>query len=317
MALVSHARPIPDVLRDEKTPPRIRRLLAEITAVKTFGEKNGLKPTSNYQDYVQLDRPSVVWAVSACKPLEFKSQEWHFPIVGSFPYLGWFHHENAKNFAQSLRAEGWDVDVRGVGAYSTLGWFRDAVLSTMISEGPDALGDLVNVVLHESVHATVYIAGQSVFNESLASFVADHLTVSYLDQFRGPESDEKQSYLKRVERWRQMQARLHAVYLELEKLYAGAEAAPEKLERKKHILSQAQSELHLKADVNNATLVQYKTYSTGGQEFDRLLHACGSDWSRFIAAAKALSGRDFAQSQMQDLNPTLLQAIKSCQGHGQ
>src|SRR4029078_3952588 len=134
------------------------------------------------------DRPAAVWVVSACEQLRFRSKEWHFPIVGSFPYLGWFDLEQAKAFADELRAESWDVDVRGAHAYSTLGWFRDAVLSTMIPEGKEALGELVNVVLHESVHATVYIEGQAFFNESIASFIADRLTDHYLIQTRGNKS---------------------------------------------------------------------------------------------------------------------------------
>src|SRR5205814_2292022 len=100
--------------------------------------------------------PVAVWVVSACEPLRFHSKEWGFLFVGSFPYLGWFDLENARRFRDELRAEGWDADLRGAAAYSTLGYFRDAVLSSMIPEGDEALGELVNVVLHESVHATLY-----------------------------------------------------------------------------------------------------------------------------------------------------------------
>src|SRR5206468_11910645 len=132
--------------------------------------------------------------VSACEKLRFQSKVWNFPFVGSFPYLGWFDLEDGRSFARELKAEDngkWDVDLRGAAAYSTLGWFRDPVVSSMIPEGKEALGELVDVVLHESTHATYYISGQAFFNESIASFVADKLTPFYLDAKLGKGSEEK------------------------------------------------------------------------------------------------------------------------------
>ncbi|MBI2712508.1 MAG: aminopeptidase, partial [Bdellovibrio sp.] len=154
--LLNRARPIAEVLQDERTPLRVRNLLKEIDPVKSFGEAQGLRPTHNYTEYVKLDRDAAVWVVSACEKLKFESKEWNFPIAGAFPYLGWFDLQTAQEFAEELRKEGWDVDLRGAQAYSTLGWFRDSVLSTMIPPGEGALSSLVNVVLHESVHATLY-----------------------------------------------------------------------------------------------------------------------------------------------------------------
>ncbi len=110
MALINHARPISEVLKDEKVSPRTKALLAEIAPIKLFGEQKGLKPTHNYTDFVKLDRPAAVWVVSASRPLQFEAKEWDFPCVGSFPYLGWFDKDDAKNFSKELGSEGWDVD---------------------------------------------------------------------------------------------------------------------------------------------------------------------------------------------------------------
>ncbi len=174
--LMLRARDLDRAVADPHVPARIRGLLAQVGAIKKFGERHSLRPTGNYHRYVELDRPVVVWVVQASDPLRFHSKTWWFPIVGRVPYLGWFERDAAYDFARELREEGLDVDVGGAEAYSTLGWFDDPVLSTMISDGDEAIGELADVVLHESVHATLYVDGQTRFNESLAEFTSDRLT---------------------------------------------------------------------------------------------------------------------------------------------
>ncbi len=294
MALIHHARPIPVVIADERTPPKIRELLSEIPSIKKFGEGRGLKATANYQEYVKLDRSHAVYVVSACETLRFSEKRWGFPLVGSFPYLGWFDRGNAENYAQGLRAEGWDVDVRGAAAFSTLGWFRDAVLSTMISDGQESLGDLINVVLHESVHATVYVNGQADFNESLASFVADRMTLEYFDQVKGAGSEQKQAYVRAESAGKERVERFHVTYEKLKAVYASEMSDSEKLAEKSRILGELKSELQLKREINNATLAQFKTYRSGGPEFEGLWSRCENSWPRFMKAVGRLESQDFA-----------------------
>ena len=302
LSLLNHARPIVEVLKDEKESPRIRGLLAEIPKIKSFGEKNGVRATSNYQEYVRLDRAAAVWVVSAARPLQFTSKEWSFPIVGRFPYLGWFDLKNAKSYAKELEGEGWDVDVRGAGAYSTLGWFRDPILSSMIFAGNEALGELVNVVLHESVHATVYISGQAYFNESLASFVADHLTPLYL----GSQSELKVAWEKNEAEGKTRAQKLHEAYESLSRLYAiASKSDEEKLREKKTFLDQLRSELGWKRPLNNAALIQFKTYTSASSDFERVWLACGGSSSRFLTLMLQLKEHDFQKNQQDDLKPVL------------
>ena len=239
--------------------------------------------------------------LSACEPLRFHSKTWSFPIAGDFPYLGWFDLRSAKDYARDLAGDGWDVDLRGAPAYSTLGWFHDPVLSSMIARGPEALGDLVDVVLHESVHATLHLEGQALFNESLASFVADRLTSRYLE--RSPRA--KQAWEGAVQRGEVASKELHAAYLELEKLYASDRSSSDKLAQKATVLASLQQKLKMRP-ITNATLVQHQTYSSGGEGFARLLEACRGDFHCFFDKLRTLKPDSFARPHQEDLDAVLL-----------
>lgn len=267
---------------------RTRNLLAEVPRIKAFGERNGLRHTKNYRRYVWLDRPAVVWVVSACDPLRFRPMTWKFPIVGSITYTGWFDRDEAKEYARGLADKGWDIDVRPSGAYSTLGWFDDPILSTMISPGPEALGDLADVVLHETLHATFYVPGQSTLNESVASFFGDKLAVRYLDETIGPDSKEKAEFLALRERGEARGASMKKAYFALEALYASGRPRDEKLAEKRAIVDALRSELQTKRPITNASLIQYKTYGSGREELEALFTACGEDFRRMLGALERL-----------------------------
>ncbi|MFZ9596053.1 MAG: aminopeptidase [Bdellovibrionia bacterium] len=304
-SLLSRARPIVEVLQDVRIPRRTRDLLGEIQLIKRFAEAHGIRPTGNYTHYVNLDRPAAVWVVSASPPLRFESKQWSFPGFGSFPYLGWFHLDRARAFQKELQDEGWDVDLRGAQAYSTLGWFKDPILSSMISEGPEALGALVNVVIHESVHATLYISTQSYFNESLASFVADRLTPVYLDQTRGLNSPEKQAYLTAQKKNQADFKRLSVAYHELEVLYSSSQPDQKKRDEKALILGRLKADLKRSKDLNNATLMQYKTYNTGESDFEQVFQASHENWKEFLLTLKKLNEASFDHPQQENFGPVL------------
>ncbi len=261
---------------------RTRGLLAEVAPIKAFGERHGLRATASYRTFVNLERRAVVWVVSACDPLSFRSKTWSFPVTGSITYLGWFHHDDARAFGDDLRRHGWDVDVRPSSAYSTLGFFDDPVLSTMFVEGEGALGELADTILHESLHATYFVPGQSTLNESVASFVGGKLAVTYLDETRGKASKAKAAYVD-IEDWMEARgARMKTAYAALAALYAKDLPPAEKKSQKTRILEDLRAATHAKGDLNNATLVQYKTYGSGQEELLRLYASCGESWPRFL-----------------------------------
>ncbi len=310
--LLAAGRPLSVAGRDPKTPPRIRRLISWVPELKGFGVSRGLHPTENYARYADLQRNAAVWVVQGCAPLKFETRRWAFPIVGTVPYLGFFEEPAARAYGAELaRAEALDVDVRPAAAYSTLGWFRDPVLSTMISEGDDALGDLANVVLHESVHATFYVTGQSAFDESLASFVGDHLTEEWLLLRLGLGSREARAWVDSQRRYSLRVARFHRAYEELEGVYKSDAGDAEKRARKAAILAALKTELGTRRELNNATLAGFRTYDTGRPAFEKLLASTGNDWPRFWGAIKTLRPEDFPQPQMEDFSPVVEALVRT------
>ncbi len=309
--LLLRARDIDAAAADPHLDPRTRALLRLVPAIKHFGEENSLRPTANYHRFVQLDRNAVVWVVTASEPLRFRPKTWWFPIVGTVPYLGWFDREDAHELADELRAQGWDSDVGAADAYSTLGWFDDPVLSTMIPEGEEAVGELVNVILHESTHATLYIDGQTRFNESLAEYTAGKLTRAYLDRRYGASSAEKAAYLDAERRGDERSAIMHRAHDTLEKLYASSLPREEKLAEKQRILDALRAETHFHRPINNATLAAFKNYNSGTPELDALLQACGGSFARFFASLSTLKKKgSFPAPNQADLAPVILPLVQ-------
>lgn len=304
-------RPIESAMADEGTPPRVRALLGHVASIKRFGERQGLTATASYDHYADLNRQAAVWVVTASQPLRFQMKSWWFPIVGSVTYLGWFDRGDADFFADELRDEGWDVDVRAAAAYSTLGWFDDPVLSTMIPEGDEALGELANVVLHESVHATFYVPGQTALNESVANFIGDALAEVYLDEVAGPESPEKLAYLEGQRAGERRAASMHAAYKRLADLYAGRASDAEKLAEKARILGELRAEIRARRPINNATLAQFKTYSSARAELGVLLRACGGSFQRMLAALRQIPPSAFAGPHDRELAKILVPLANS------
>ena len=306
------ARPIEEVLRDQSVGSWTRRMLALLEDIKRFGASRGLKPTGNYREYVDLGQAAPVWNVSASLPLRFEPLTWTFPIVGSVPYLGWFNQRDALAFAARLRAEGYDVDLRPVRAYSTLGWFDDPVLSSMIRARPSAVGDLVNVVLHESVHVTHYIAYQSFFNESLANFVAGELTIEYLRDELELDRWQRLAYHQAQTRRDLRTRRFHETYQQLDKLYASSLSDADKLASKQQITEALRQELDFGRPINTAVLSQSRAYNAGSPVLGQLLSCVDRDWRRFWAAILEIDSDAFAEPQQPDIAPLVRPFMIRC-----
>lgn len=273
---------ISEIVEHQYLDKKTRTLLSHVPRIKEFAEKNGLVHTKSYTRYVWLPRPAVVWVVTACDPVAFKPKTWTFPVVGSFVYTGWFDEKEAHEVAKGLASEGWDTDVRPSGAYSTIGWFEDAVLSTMYEKGDGALADLADTVIHETVHASYFVKDQSTINESVASFVGHHLAERYLIETLGENAPEVTKLRADQARGRERGQRMRVAYETLDRLYKSKATREEKLAEKVRITTELRRELRISRPVTNATLIQYKTYGSGRDELEALLGICGGSFPRLM-----------------------------------
>jgi predicted aminopeptidase len=303
--LLHRARPIEDVIADPETPARTRVLLAEIAGIREFAGRRGLRTGKNYRTYVEVAPEATVWFVGAADPLAFKPLRWCFPVAGCFTGLGWFDYEDALDHRDELRRKGYDAMARPAGAYSTGGWFHDPITSSMLDDGPDAFAELANVVLHESVHATVFIADQPYFNEGLAEYVGDALTDEWLVERFGEGAPELARW-DAVQDWRRTRmARLFAAYTALDEVYKSERSKADKLAAKATIIDGLMTELGLWTRPNNASLVELRVYKASYDQFAKVHAACGGDVRRMMKVAGTLGRGDFPKRVADELGPVL------------
>ena len=254
-----------------------------------------------------------MWFVGAADELSFKPRKWCFPIVGCFAGVGFFDEDDAVAFEQKLEGEGYDAHVRPAAAYSTGGWFPDPVLSTMLGGGDDALPELANVILHESVHATVLIPDEPFFNESIAEYVADALTDHWIEIRFGPGSPEEVAWTLGQALHYPRTARTLAAYDALKAVYASKQPRDAKLAEKAKIIDDAR-----RRSAPAPPAQQRDTYRSEGLQRRRRSRcspriARAATCASLLEAAKTLKRADFASALQDDLTPIATILTERCQ----
>jgi predicted aminopeptidase len=173
LGVMRAARPVPDWLADPSTPPALAQRLALSQRIRDFASRSlGLPDNASYRRYADLGRSAAVWNVVAAPADSLTLKTWCFPVAGCVGYRGYYSEAQARALGATLRAQGWDVSVYGVPAYSTLGWLNwlggDPLLNTFIYQPP---AELARLVFHELAHQQVYAADDTAFNESYATAV--------------------------------------------------------------------------------------------------------------------------------------------------
>ncbi|MCK9529314.1 MAG: aminopeptidase [Gammaproteobacteria bacterium] len=295
--IMLRARPLERVIDDEREPASVRAKLRIAREARRFAaEQLDLPLNRSYESYVDLGRPSVTWNVTATSALSVEPVEWCYPIAGCFNYRGYFSRAEAEQYAEGLRRRGFDVYVFGASAYSTLGWFDDPLLSTMVKR-PEA--ELVATLFHELAHQKVYVHGDSAFNEAFAVAVAEEGVRRW---FHG--SEQYTQYLRAQERLRSVSALLLSTRERLAALYGQALPDAEKLAGKRTILDGLRNDYQLlKAgwdgydrfdswlpdDLNNAHLALTATYQELVPGFKAMLAFEHGHLERFYESVRALA----------------------------
>jgi predicted aminopeptidase len=288
LQVMANARPVDDWLADPGTDPALRQRLETARRIRAFASNQlGLPDNASYLSYADLDRPAVVWNVFAAAELSVEPKAECFPFAGCVSYRGFYSEAEAKRHADKLRAEGYDVHMGGVPAYSTLGWFDDPLLSTFIRY-PDA--QLARLLFHELSHQLVYAKGDTTFNESFAVAVEEEGVRRWLEaEGRLGELD---AFRAQQTRQREFASRVSQARERLAMIYRSDLPAAAKLENKRGEWARLrQSYPGIPAEPNNAFLASIATYTGLVPAFERLLAESGGDLKSFYRRVQALAAK--------------------------
>jgi len=309
--VIHERKPIVQVIDDPRTSQSMILELADVRQARDFASRVLKLPNNDsYRTYVDINRPYVVWNVVAAPALSVQPKQWCFPIAGCVAYRGYFHEQDARDFAAGLKRRGYDVVVEGVPAYSTLGKLPDPVMSTMMRYGSD---ELAAMIFHELAHQLLYVQNDSRFDEAFAVTVENEGLKRWLE-YRGQPARIEAFEQERAED-RQFVALLRHTRDRLAELYASAAPRREKLRRKQQIFAGLAADIHalerrlkvraplydewIAAGLNNAELASVDTYTDCLPGFARLLRRENGDLPRFYAAARRLAREPQAKRDAQ------------------
>jgi predicted aminopeptidase len=296
-------RPIPEVILDSATDERTRSMLTLAMEAREFARDGlGLDVGESYTSFTQLRSDTLAMVLSGSRRDRLEAKTWWFPIVGRVPYKGYFELDDALDAQRDLETEGWDTSLRPTSAFSTLGWFADPLLSSLLRA--DEV-DLVETITHELSHNHLFVPGQVMFNESFANFVGRVGSAEFFCRRPGSGADSVKCARAQA-RWRdevRFSRFLDGFLDELRALYGDPQlSSEEKIRRREDVFAAARTRLRdqvqptfeelrfgsfLGGAPNNATLISIMIYYHRLYDFDALLAQSGGDLKTAIATLKA------------------------------
>lgn len=297
LQLLRAREPVSEIIADPSRDQILRAHLAHSQKARAFAsEQLHLPDNQSYRLYADIGRPFVVWNVFATAEFSLSPQNHCFPVAGCVAYRGYYSQSAARGEAAVLRLQGMDVSIGGVEAYSTLGWFNDPIISSMMGWGDERLATLI---FHELAHQRFYVKDDTEFNESFATFVEQEGTRQWR-AYRGLAPDTGDSAQQRD----QFIQLVLDTRTRLEKLYAQP-LAPEQMrqrkadefERLRHEYRQMRDsqwagdkryDAWMNAPMNNARLLPFGLYDQWVPAFAALFRQASGDWVKFYAAVERL-----------------------------
>lgn len=316
-ALLAAAKPIPTWLDDPAASQDLKERLKRAQKMRAFASHElGLPDNRSYTEYADLKRPAAVWNVFATPELSLRLKNWCYPMFGCAGYRGYFDLADAEKLAAELRAEGYEVNVAPVPAYSTLGWFDDPLLNTFINQGE---GELARLIFHELAHQVVYVKDDTAFNESFATAV-ERVGVRRWLAADGDDAT-RAAYALQEQRRADFLALLREYRDLLAANYAREASDTDKRTRKREIFAALQVayasmknerwrgwggyDRYFAQPLNNAHLAAVGAYNDLVPNFEALLHAEGDDLPRFYLRVKKLAEED-RERRTKDLQEVLV-----------
>jgi predicted aminopeptidase len=300
------------MIADPATPAATRAFLRTVQEIKAYAVGTiGLRNNANYTRYKAIDRDHLVDVVSAAAVDSFTPYLWSYPFLGKLPYKGFYERPDADAEAGRLKKAGWDVIVRPVDAFSTLGFTKDPLYSFMEKY---STFDIASLIIHEQTHATLFLRGQPDFNEELASFVGDEGAFEWMRSRFGEDSPEYRAAADQSADQSAFVTLLHDLSQKLAAMYAEPITRQEKLDRKAAMIAEFNAMLAVKRatlfrtngyrrvgelSLNNAYLALYSLYSDDVPLLRSYWEkACGSSLKELITRAKALAKKGDVKALM-------------------
>lgn len=305
---VLNARESVEQLRkNTRTPAPLRARMERAADIRQFAiDELGLPDNASYRSYVDLDRDYVTMAVFAAPEFSGTAKTWCFPVFGCVPYRAYFNEDDARALADDLKAQGYDVHLSGVPAYSTLGWTPDPLLSTMFRFGDTYTA---SVVFHELAHQEVYIRGDTPFNEAFAVAVEIEGTKAWLGARGGADAVAGyEASLTRRDDFGRLVGKTRAA---LNQVYSSDRSAADKRIAKAEAIEQLRADYRAMRDgrwggfsgydgwfdspINNAKLALVGVYGDLVGDFRHLFAVCDGDFQQFYRAVAALGKKSKQQ----------------------
>jgi predicted aminopeptidase len=279
-------QPVDDVLDTHSLTPSESRALSLVPQARRYAEQRGLTVGKAFTSFSPLDNDSLVWVVMGCKPDSFTLKQWWFPIVGTVPYKGFFSKSDALAASERLNGDGYETFVRGAAAFSTLGWFDDPVLTPLLKNPPSVV---VNTILHELVHRTVWFPNHTAFNESLANFIGHAETGPFFANQEPRNDGLVADSNRRLRQEITISSLSEELYDLLSIIYKSTATSEEKLAKKREaFIEAAKKARHLGINfplfdrANNAEFMQFFIYVRHLGLFDALYQGEQRNLRRFI-----------------------------------
>jgi predicted aminopeptidase len=297
LQLLRAREPVSSVIADPQRDQKLRAHLAQSQKARTFASQQlHLPDNQSYRLYADIGRPFVVWNVFVTPEFSLKPQNHCFPIAGCVAYRGYYSQSAARGEAALQRLQGMDVSIGGVEAYSTLGWFNDPIMNSMMGWGDERLATLI---FHELAHQRVYVKDDTEFNESFATFVEQEGTRQWrafrsLPPDNGAEAQRRDQFIQLVLDSRTRLEKLYAQPLPAEQMRQRKAAEFERLRGEYRLLRDSQwagdkrYDAWINAPMNNARLLPFGLYDQWVPAFSALFQKEGRDWVKFYAAAQKL-----------------------------